>query len=237
MCTIMQTFWIVIISVLVLLGLVAIAFLLWYFSTKNPGAPGKPGAPGGSPLDPIGPGQPPRSPIISYGDTIKLISSLNGIALSVCGLGTSSDCSASYNVSLSTDTRLITQQWSIMSYQPNIPKTGPVRYGDRIIVKSLYIPSPGQYLATCGNTGDNCGVNVVCGRTTPDQASQTWMIVGGTVGAAVMANDIIQLKSEYSPTSYLSACGTYKTNGGVCGLNVSLGTNIIQGSSSWSITK
>lgn len=227
----MQTFWIIIISVMVLLGLAVIAFLLWYFST------GKPGSTPGSPLDPIGPGRPPSSSV-NYGDTIKLINKGNGIALSVCGLGTSSDCSASYNVSLSTNTRLSTQQWSIISYQPNVPKTGVVRYGDRIIVKSLYISSPGQYLAACGNTTDNCGVNVVCGRTTPDEASQTWTIVGGTIGATVMTNDIIQFQSMYSPQFYLSACGTYKTNGGTCGLNVSLGTaNTLAVNKSWTITK
>lgn len=235
----MQTFWIVIISVLVLVGLAMIAFLVWYFNSKKPWDPVDP------PMDPIGPIGPPNSPILNYGDTLLLTNKLSNIALAVCGTGTRptiTDCTASYNVTLATSTSLASQKWKVLNQQNN-NKSGPVRYGDQIILTSLYRAGPGLNLAACGVTYplsgpvSVCGVNVVAGRTLKEPITETWTIVGGTVGANVMNKDTVQLSSGYAPTLFLSACGYYNA-GGVCGVNVSLRTDDAAPQSKfWSINK
>ena len=207
--------------------------ILWYNglhkSSNQSNQPNQPNPPGQN--------QPPTTaptakPTINYGDTIQLKNQLNGLLLSSCG--GASECPATSNATLRTDTIAPTsQQWQIMSTS-NIQSGTPVKYGDKIYLKNLY--GNQELLASCGNIGTNCGLNVVVGRNNPDIPSQTWTVQGMTTGTNVSVGDTVQLMNGYTAV-VLSACGYFEA-GGNCGINVSLRTdNGDPQSKFWTITK
>lgn len=227
---------VVIVLILIIIGILVAVGVAWYRGVHErpviPTQPIQPIEPPSQPLSPL------NKPTINYGDTIQLINQYAHLPLSSCG--DDPGCSGTNNATTRSDTEYpTTQQWIIL-YGPDQTHGGPVKYGDTILLQNIWNkqqhPNTNQFLASCGDTGNNCGLNVVVGRTQIDIPSQTWTILGGANGSNVSIGDTVQLRNGYN-SMLLSVCGTYEASG-TCGYNVSLRTDDIDPiSKNWTITK
>lgn len=157
---------------------------------------------------------------VQYGDTIRLYNNydLKGWLQPLGPSRTESNC-AGYGAkagALAINYIYPNQaDWRVVAAQPgggaiveNTAKTGPVKYGDEVVLLS----TDHGALAVCGpvGIGHPCHLSVAVGQT--DVSLARWKVKGPdkAAGTTVKHNDMLQLQNTYSDghtNSYLATCG------------------------------
>lgn len=202
-----------VIGILIIIGILITLGVIVYRKNREQTQPPAPGP------------SPPSNTIINYKDIIQLVNHYNRIPLSSCGKNPS--CSGTTNASLRTDKpNPIVRRWRVYN-DSDRGLVGPIRYGDSVVIENIWnineYPNTNQLLASCGDTPNICGQNVVVGRTNVDPMAQRWTIIGGTNGTPVYVGQTVQFRNSAN-NQLLSSCGVFEA-GGNCGYNVSLRTD------------